>query len=628
MCGFTLVHCLACGSKELSIVAKDTRLCNMATLLNNLDQGIDCAPAACSPTSEEETIIFATKQRVGPCNNCRPATVPDAREELDEVLQRHAHPQEIGTYGTNEVSQLQDLVKFLEARIADGKELANACEEFLNRTPEALAHIQDPIFRQTLSRPGPEKYQAFYLNALEQCGDMLPILAMYIRKRVPNKLFVDTCEYTADQAKVASVLMDHFHLIFQCIEGFMPSNPSENFNGSEARLALSIELLSGMLLNTGTSYPPGHLLQPNFVLASGTGQRFAAVEKERQAFISLPTPRLVRPAEKQPGRLNRSKLAVMIHAGVLDEEPASDIKIVHVPFPEGGKTNVQDTAGNQLIFQADGTSTLIWAVDSSMPPVEKEQSPKRSLPTSSPLSCADKPSPLKQGVLSGTTITTVSYQPDSIPAEEPKIPEKLNASLSSLAKKRKRSASPKQFGITYGLDYSDTISEPSDEDLEPPPHPARTLTSVVEDKQTELATLPVSSSSPQHTEVGTQKNSSVEKVVPSPRRPGTASPTAPIISQLSPQSTVLIPSSPPGSPSPTDVIDKTAVVPETPLPVPPSPTPSAAPSSPLPAPAPSISAHNAPPPLSRRSTRIRKPPVRYGQDEFAGLLPARKRTKR
>ncbi|KAF2850340.1 hypothetical protein T440DRAFT_468663 [Plenodomus tracheiphilus IPT5] len=304
-------------------------------------------------------MIIATQEQVGPCDECRSENVSEERGELEEVLQRHAHPQEVGLYEDNEVNQFEDLVTFLEKRTIDGQKAADEFENFLHHTPDALSLIQDPVFRTTLSRPGPEKYRLFYLDALEQCTNMLPVLAMYIRNRIPNQLFVDTFTFVVNKAKSAAALMDTFQIIVQCVERYVPSDPAQHFNGSEAQLALCVEILSGMIINAGTSHPPGHYLHPNFVAAPGMKEYFAAVERERQLRINQPVQRLVRPAVKTPERLNRHKLSVTVQEGVLDEEPAANIEIVQIPFKEGAKVDVEDKFGNQLIFHKDGSSTLI-----------------------------------------------------------------------------------------------------------------------------------------------------------------------------------------------------------------------------------------------------------------------------
>ncbi|KAI8931365.1 hypothetical protein NX059_011698 [Plenodomus lindquistii] len=366
MCGFTVIRCLKCGIETLSTSAKNTNLCEIAICSHNLRQGVDRAPAVCFLIKDEETQIFARQEQLGPCDNCTPFIPPVERGELEHVLQRHRHPLEIGDYDQSDHNQFQELNSYIATKITEGKKLAEGVEHLLKSRPETRLHIQDPVFRVLMARPGPEKYQKLFLNAFAQCESLLPTLRLYIEHNIPNKLFVDTFMFVVERAKAATALMEHFQAIAECLHDFVPS--VKKFNGSEATLAFSIEVLKNTLANRDTAYPVGHYLHPDFVMDSNVMHTNTILMTHFHKEAMKRTMKPVKPtAEIRPKRESRKKLSITVHEGVLEEELAHDIEIVHVPFVQAEETDlsyVKDAVGNYLYFgkykdgSYNGSSTI------------------------------------------------------------------------------------------------------------------------------------------------------------------------------------------------------------------------------------------------------------------------------
>lgn len=198
MCGFTCIKYSECGHEILSTTPEHTCLCPYAIMVEPI-QGVDHAPPPCVPTNDTDTLIAANHRLFDYCPLCRPgvdAEEPERirRGDLEDILQPHAHQneEEEGDYDEEEMTQLSNLRVYVEKKLKIGIEFAEELEVFLQANPEVLTHVTNNAFRYVLSQQGPEKYNGMLLDALRQCRDMLPILEMYVLRKVSNKLFVET----------------------------------------------------------------------------------------------------------------------------------------------------------------------------------------------------------------------------------------------------------------------------------------------------------------------------------------------------------------------------------------------------------------------------------------------------
>jgi len=189
MCGFTILKYSDCGHQVLSTMPEHTCLCAYA----------DFTPSPCIPTNDSDTIVAAGHKLFDHCPVFRSevdASEPRRaqRRDFDDILQAHVHVKEdeTGCYVEYETSQLSGLRVYIEEKIQAGMAVAETLETFLTITPEALTRISNNAFRTLLLQPGVEKYNGLYLDAFRKCGDMVPILEMYVRQKVSNKVFVET----------------------------------------------------------------------------------------------------------------------------------------------------------------------------------------------------------------------------------------------------------------------------------------------------------------------------------------------------------------------------------------------------------------------------------------------------
>lgn len=336
MCGYTRIQYLGCGCELLSIAPRDTQLCDLAKL-NHLVQGIDCAPAGCVLSNDEETHIAARQEHVGCCETCRPSPAGFSRGSLEDVLQLHAHTEDLGFYDEDEVGQVINLEDFIHKKMGEGEKIATTFEAVLSSAPQLLAMIPDTDLRAFLSQPGQGKYMQIYLKAFQLCNDLLPILKIYMEDRASNKVFVETFQYVREKAQRAVSTMDSFHTLLECLEKYVPSRPHERYNGSESRLAFAADTLKRTITLAGPHAPsPGfEHLDPAFKLPEELKEKFPAREKAFLQFSTMPIFRVTQIHGRRPGGLNKNikNLEIEISKELLPDEQANDIEIERGHFP-------------------------------------------------------------------------------------------------------------------------------------------------------------------------------------------------------------------------------------------------------------------------------------------------------
>ncbi|KAI4646646.1 hypothetical protein J4E93_004868 [Alternaria ventricosa] len=262
---------------------------------------------------------------------------------MDDIVQAHAHVKEDdqGSYDEDETDQLQDLATYLDVKHAAGLEIVQQLKA-LPSNPVALSHITDPELRALLCAPDVEKHFATF----KYCSELFPVMGSYIQQRAPNKLFVETFVYMRDKAKKATMLLECFQIVIECLLSYEPSRPEEHFNGSEARL----EFFGDML-----KFPEATLQQ----LEADQDVPLALIEKQEENSDK-------KPARKERGVLNIHHLAFDPESlkGLLDDEPSRDIEAVQVAFLQDENEvgiDVEDEQGNKLVWR-DGKSHIILAV--------------------------------------------------------------------------------------------------------------------------------------------------------------------------------------------------------------------------------------------------------------------------
>ncbi|KAJ4375983.1 hypothetical protein N0V83_001263 [Neocucurbitaria cava] len=338
MCGFTQIIYIECGHQFVSTTAQHTNLCDYAKMFH-LVQGIDCAPSACTQSHDTAALIVAKHRIFGYCDDCRDnVTAEVPRGEDEHTLQKHAHikPKDTGVYDQHEQKELIDLRNFIEQHMKTGEHIAKKFDAFLEKRPVDIQHISNPDLQMFLAQE-PKKYDILYRNAFKQCYAWLEPLEGYIHQHAPNKLFADTMLFVFNKAEKASHTMYQFQELALCLYAFEPTVPSRDFNGSEAQLALFEHLLIASLARTPDTPPAGfsYLYDENFKMPFNTRLTFQLRNAKRQAYIDKPMARAQqRYSRVQQGVMNKKGLSVEIHPGLLEDEPASNIEVEHVPIPD------------------------------------------------------------------------------------------------------------------------------------------------------------------------------------------------------------------------------------------------------------------------------------------------------
>ncbi|KAE8870884.1 hypothetical protein PTNB29_01228 [Pyrenophora teres f. teres] len=360
MCGYTIITYTECTHDMLSTTPQHTRLCAYA-LMVELVQGIDTAPPPCVLCSSTTTQISASQKLFDYCPDCRPivdAEDPERtqRGELDDVLQTHAHIKEddVGVYDEAETSQLFDLRVYIDLKMKAGMALAETLETHILTNPSALSRIPSPTLRALLSFPGRQKYENLYLSAFRTCADMLPVLEMYVQRKVSHQLFMDTFKWVHDKALRTNAVLDTFHIVVQAVvEG----------GGYEARLDFFGDVLVRAVEG---GWGEGEV-------EDGEGDVHPLAEEE-EARVDVPVKTVVKTgpkklSRKEAGTLNLRGLNYDSKSleGLLEHEPAEEIKLDILYIPEGVNgmgVDVEDEQGNKLVWDGEGNSRLICASES------------------------------------------------------------------------------------------------------------------------------------------------------------------------------------------------------------------------------------------------------------------------
>ena len=268
------------------------------------------------------------------CDDCRAearAQKQTEHGELDNILQVHAHAEgeDIGFYNEAEINQTHDLCKFVQQKLFHGMSLADDLDSFLSANSHALAYIMNHRLRTLLSREGAEKYNEKYLNAFRQCAEMVPVMEVYIRQRVPNELFVKTFTFLHDKAKTAENLLLHFEVIVDSLLRYKPSRPTEHFNSSEARLEYFAETFRRLITGAGPDAPPCdfYMYKPDAEITETTLSEVRIKEVLHQALTDAPTEGAIQKySRRDTGKLNIHSLKFNPKdlLGVLEDDLASN----------------------------------------------------------------------------------------------------------------------------------------------------------------------------------------------------------------------------------------------------------------------------------------------------------------
>ncbi|CAO2652039.1 Nn.00g003220.m01.CDS01 [Neocucurbitaria sp. VM-36] len=344
MCGFSQLSYTECGHEFVSTTAQHTQLCDYAKMFH-LMQGIDCAPAACVPTSNTETLIVAKHDIFGYCEDCR-AIVEVRRGEDEHIRQIHAHvkPETVGEYDQQDMDELKDLNKYIEETMMTGMQIAESFECFLVTELGSLQYLADPELRILLSKPDQDKYNELYLTALIECRTWLPVLEAHIQQRAPRKLFADTMLFVFHKAEKVSQIIYQFRDLAMCLYDYESSSEQQKFNGSEAQLELFEKILLRLRTGTPDSPPAGfYLYDEKFQISFNTRLTFQIRNALRQTYINKPIPRAGQMCSRsEQGVMNKKGLTVEVFEGLLPDEPAIDIQIEHIPITDERNVEVLD----------------------------------------------------------------------------------------------------------------------------------------------------------------------------------------------------------------------------------------------------------------------------------------------